>query len=207
MAFNILTGASDPFPGADAGVYTVADATEAVSTLTGKVDGSVAMLASLSKIWVRIEGAVTRVFDSDAVADATELPVAVSGETLAAGLTVTNGLETVWTFGVLGFGVWVRTHTAAVASPAALPMPIIGETFAPGLRVNAGSIQWWWDSSGEWWVRVATPDVANAANLPTETAHERFAEGSEFNPALTCLVTDDGTVYVWNGTAFEPSPV
>ena len=202
-SFLAVSAGANPFPGAVAGVYTVADATEAVSTLTGKVDKSVAMLADMSVMWAKIGGVIYRVIDGNTVTDATELPVAVSGETLADGLTVTDGSGTVWTFGVLGFGVWVRTHTAAIASPAALPVPETGETFAPGLRVNAGSIQWWWDSANEWWVRAVTPDVANAAARPSPASGEVFADGSEYEPPLSCYTIDTGTTWRWNGSGWD----
>lgn len=192
---------ANPFPGAVAGVYEVADAADAVATLTGKADYSIAYQVS-GPSWVQVGGSVVRITTPN-VADASEIPVAVSGETLASGLTTTDGADTVWTFGILGFSLWVRTHTAAIASPAALPTPITGEAFAPGLRTNAGGIQWWWDSSNEWWVRAATPDVANAAALPSPASGEVFSDGVEFEPALACFVINPGVMYRWNGSGWD----
>lgn len=117
---------SNPFPGADAGVYTVADPPTFVSRAALSVD-----VVPLGPLWLSAgSNSWVRLLASD-VADVTELPVAQAEEIFATGCLVTDGAGTFWRGdGTTG---WIRIATKPAANAAALPVPASGETFSTDL--------------------------------------------------------------------------
>lgn len=136
-------GGSNPFPGAVAGVYSVAGSSELGSRAAYSVDydGS-------GNVWVSSgPGAWQRLSNPGVIADVTELPVAETGETFGTGCLIEDSGGNIWRGnGDVG---WVRIVAKPVANVAALPEPATGETFAGNLLcyVADPGIVYQWDGS------------------------------------------------------------
>lgn len=138
-------GASNPFPGAVAGVYSITGPADFVARTAYSVDydgDGVVWVTGGSNAWQRISNPAV-------IADATELPVAETGETFTTGCLVEDNAGNLWRGN--GDAKWVRIVAAPVADAAALPDPVTGEEYAAGLLCLTQdlSVVYYWTGS-EW---------------------------------------------------------
>lgn len=117
---------SNPFPGADAGVYLVANPPTFVERSPWSVD-----VVEFGPMWGTLGSNQWSMLLGPSVADASGLPVAQPEETFSVRCMASDGAGTFWRGdGATG---WVRIVCAAVADAASLPVPTGDESFATDL--------------------------------------------------------------------------
>ena len=114
-------GGSNPFPGAVAGVYTVANAGD----LTAKPANSVALVPG-GDLWISGGGGVwPQLISPVVIADASELPTPAAGVVFSTSCLIEDQLGNKWRGN--GGSKWIRIVCAPVADFNALPSPLAGK--------------------------------------------------------------------------------
>jgi hypothetical protein len=190
-------GGSNPFPGADAGVY--------VAEWEARPTGNLPLFTTLFDgdggdgdvgVWLYNSGIWIRTFIGE-VATPNDIPPEQQGEqffvqmvclTTSAGYYAWDGYA------------WARV----IQTPAGATTNWVVSTFehkpdSPAdndTMIADDGTRWQW--GGSFWTRVVTPSVLSAAALPPQASGEIFATG------LLCYVADLLPVaYRWDGSAWD----